>query len=214
METMTAEIAESRGAVGIFPPSTTEEMTNLISERMQYFHRIARRRLDNMADAEDAVQDALLSAWKNLDKFKGQAQMSTWLTVIVMNSARMLIRKRPRALHLALDTDQDDEGPRLEELLRDPCPDPEAQVRRRELEQRLHELSRQLPPKLREIVEVRSLDGLNTRETANALGLSESAVKTRLARARQQLKMLAQSGSGQVAKVPRRRRKAASSPRG
>ncbi len=209
METMTAEIAESRNAVGIFPTNTAEEMTNLISERMPYFHRIARRRLDNMADAEDAVQDALLSAWKNLDKFKGQAQMSTWLTVIVMNSARMLIRKRPRALHLVLDTDQDDEGPRLEELLRDPCPDPEVQVRRRELEQRLRELSQHLPPKLREIVEVRSLDGLNTRETANALGLSESAVKTRLARAREQLKMLAQSSPGQVSKAPRRRRKAA-----
>jgi hypothetical protein len=66
----------------------------VIADRLPYLRHIARRRLDNTTDAEDAVQDAFLAAWKHLDQFKGQAQMSTWLTTIVLNSSRMLNRKR------------------------------------------------------------------------------------------------------------------------
>src|ERR1700733_16089980 len=65
----------------------TRETQDVFSRCRPSFYRTAYRQLNNAADAEDAVQDALLSAYKHLDQFKGQAQMSTWLTMIVMNCA-------------------------------------------------------------------------------------------------------------------------------
>ena len=79
------------------------EMQDVLARRLPSFYRSAYRLLRNAADAEDAVQDALFTAYKHLDQFRGQAQMSTWLTAIVCNSARMHLRKRPRHIHISLD---------------------------------------------------------------------------------------------------------------
>jgi RNA polymerase sigma-70 factor (ECF subfamily) len=65
----------------------TREMQDVLSRGRPSFYKTAYRQLNNAADAEDAVQDVLLSAYKHLDQFKGQAQMSTWLTTIDMNCA-------------------------------------------------------------------------------------------------------------------------------
>jgi RNA polymerase sigma-70 factor, ECF subfamily len=191
MGTMSAEMAGVQEMTEALPVSAREEMTVLISERLPYFHRIALRRVDNAADAEDAVQDAFLSAWKHLDNFRGQAKMSTWLTTIVMNSARMVVRKRVRLRHLSIEG-EDPRGETLSvsEMLADSRPDPEAQVRRRELEHRLGLLSLHLSLNSREMIRLRGKEGLSIRETADALGLTESAVKTRAARARGELKRL------------------------
>jgi DNA-directed RNA polymerase specialized sigma24 family protein len=81
----------------------TREMQDVLSRCRPSFYRTAYRQLNNAADAEDAVQDALLSAYKHLDQFKGQAQMSTWLTTIIMNCARMQLRRRSRQSLLSLD---------------------------------------------------------------------------------------------------------------
>src|SRR5579862_2588810 len=80
-----------------------EEMNKALSRCRASFFRSAYRFLENTADAEDAVQDALLSAYKHIDQFRGEAQMSTWLTAIVANCARMQLRKRPRNIHVSLD---------------------------------------------------------------------------------------------------------------
>src|SRR6202165_3340285 len=79
------------------------EMQDVLSRYMPSFYKKAYRHLGNAPDAEDAVQDALLSAYKHLNQFKGQSQMSTWLTAIVINCARIHLRKRPRQTHLSLD---------------------------------------------------------------------------------------------------------------
>src|SRR5260370_15702501 len=81
----------------------TRDMQDVLSRYLPSFYRRAYRYLGNAADAEDAVQDALLSAFKHLDQFKGEAPMSTWLTAIVTNSARMHLRRRPRQIHVSLD---------------------------------------------------------------------------------------------------------------
>jgi len=218
MGTMATQLPGRQGGPEALRAHALEEMTTLISERLPYFHRIALRRVNNMADAEDAVQNAFLSAWRHLDRFKGQAQMSTWLTVIVMNSARMVVRKRPRGLHLPLEgPDQEPDACRLSEVLADTGADPEAQACRRELELRLSQLSVQLSPSLREVIRLRGVEGLSIRETADALGLSESAVKTRAARARDELRRLDQtnpyrvSGGGGAGRARRRRRRTPSS---
>jgi len=79
-----------------------QEFRNIAARQLDSFRAIALRHLRNHADAEDAVQDALLSAYAHVDQFKGQAQMSTWLTTIVINAARLKLRQRSRNVPSAL----------------------------------------------------------------------------------------------------------------
>ena len=154
------------------------------------FYRSAFRYLGNAADAEDAIQDALLSAHKHLGQFRGQARISTWLTAIVINSARMQLRKRPRQPHVPLEHYPDQEGLALSELLPDRSPSPEELCRRSELAEHVLQLARQLSPTLRRTFQLRHLDGLSIRETADVLGVAEGTVKAQLARARAKFKLL------------------------
>ena len=121
--------------------------------------------------AEDAVQEALLAAYKHLDQFKGQAQMSTWLTAIVTNCARMQLRRRPRQTHFSLD--EQSLGERdysWSERLADHGPSPEDECWRSELRERLIQFAAELSPPLRKAFQLRDLDGLTTNEAARILG--------------------------------------------
>src|SRR5258707_192525 len=82
---------------------TTQAWEQILSSGFPMFYRQAYRLLGNAADAEDAVQDALLAAYTHLDQFKGQSQMSSWLTSILLNCARMQLRRRRRYVHIPLD---------------------------------------------------------------------------------------------------------------
>jgi RNA polymerase sigma-70 factor (ECF subfamily) len=169
----------------------TREMRDVLSRYLPSFYRAAYRHLGNMADAEDVVQDALLSAYRHLDQFQGQAQMSTWLSAIGTNCARMKLRRRPRQVHLSLD-EQFGEGQRysLSERLADHRPTPEDEYRESELHRRLMQFVAQLSPRLREVLKLRDLDGLTTTETADLLGVAEGTVKARVVRARAKLQRL------------------------
>lgn len=174
----------------------TQELTNLVLRRLPYFHGIAIRRLGNVADAEDAVQDAFLSAYTHLTQFKGRARMSTWLTTIVINSIRMKLRSRPRSLHISLDSRERQDDERLpSETLSDFRPTPEVACQREELEGRLSQLSRRLSPSVRKTFQLKLVEGLSIRETAGRLGITESAVKARVSRARARLRQLASGGN-------------------
>src|ERR1700731_1010997 len=131
------------------PESKAAEMQDVLSRYLPSFYRRAYRYLGNAADAEDAVQDALLSAYKHLDQFKGQAQMSTWLTAIVTNSARMHLRRRPRQIHVSLDEKltEEQEYP-VSERLTDVRPSPEDECRQAELGRSLKKFIEQLSPPL------------------------------------------------------------------
>ena len=167
------------------------EMQDVLSRSLPSFYRKAYRHLGNAADAEDAVQDALLSAYRHLDQFKGQAQMSTWLTAIVINSARMQLRKRPRQIHLSIDERFGEEQEySLSEQLADWRPGPEDKFQSSELRGRLMQFLSELSPPLRKAYQLRELDGLTTREAAHILGVADGTVKAQLARARTKLKHL------------------------
>src|SRR3984885_13977274 len=101
-----------------------QELDSVVSRYLPMFYKRAFRFLGNATDAEDAVQDALLSAYKHLGQFRGQAQLSTWLTTIVTNAARMQLRRR-RGSHLSLDEQQGEDGLTLSERLPDSRPDQE-----------------------------------------------------------------------------------------
>jgi len=174
-----------------------QELTTDFASHLPSFNRIALCRLGNVADAEDAVQDAFLSAYTHLNQFKRHAQMSTWLTTIVVNSARMKVRSRPRQSHIPLDG-QDPEQHHLSfsETLSDHRPNPEEVCRRWEFAERLAEFSTRLSPTLRRTFQLREVDGLSIRETAQALGVPDNTVKARVARARANLKQLVQESFG------------------
>src|SRR5579864_5336984 len=110
------------------------ELQDVLARYLSRFHRSAYRQLGNAADAEDAVQDALLAAYRHLGQFKGQAQMSTWLTAIVTNSARMQLRRRPRQPHVALHAPcGEDEKYCLSDYLADSGLSPEDECQNAEL---------------------------------------------------------------------------------
>ena len=125
MGTAVADLDGAPEALAQHHQSGVEELTNIFVDRWQSFYRIAMRQLENRADAEDAVQDAFLSAYTHLDQFKRQARMSTWVTTIVINSARMKLRRRPRKVHVALsDQSQDHDSEQVLEMLRDQSAQP------------------------------------------------------------------------------------------
>jgi RNA polymerase sigma-70 factor (ECF subfamily) len=169
----------------------TRELHEVVSRRLPSFHKAAYRYLGNLADAEDAVQDALLSAYKHLDQFKGDAQMSTWLTAIVANCARMQLRRRSRQPHVSLDEQIGvDQEYSLSERLAHSGPSPEDESCKSELHGRLVGYVEQLSPSLRRVYQLRDLDGLTVREVAHTLGLAEGTVKAQVSRARAKLSRL------------------------
>lgn len=170
-----------------------QELTEVFLRCLPSFYGQALRRLGNAADAEDAIQDAYLSAYTHLNQFKGQAQMSTWLTTIVINSALMKIRRRPRQPHVSLDgPEHGQEHYALADTLPDHQPNPEEISRKWELTRWLACLSTRLSPTLRRTFQLRDVDGLSIRETAKLLGVPHGTVKARALRARAHLKRMAQ----------------------
>jgi RNA polymerase sigma-70 factor (ECF subfamily) len=169
----------------------TRELQDAFSRCLPLLHRTAYRYVGNVADAEDVVQDALLSAYKHLDQFRGQAQMSTWLVAIVSNCARMQLRRRPRQIHVSLNEQLgDEEGQTLSERLVHRGPTPEEEYRKAELHEHLMQFVEQLSPPLRRAFQLRDLDGLSTSEAAHVLGVVDGTVKAQVARARAKLTRL------------------------
>lgn len=163
-----------------------QELGDVVSRKRSMFYKKAFRYLGNAPDAEDAVQDALLSAYKHLSQFRGQARMSSWLTAIVINVARMELRRR-RGTHVSLEEQQGEDGLPLSERLADSKPNPEQVLFTREAKGRLLKAFHQLSPAMRKAFQLRDIDGLSTREAALVLGLPEGTLKTQLARARAKL---------------------------
>jgi RNA polymerase sigma-70 factor, ECF subfamily len=165
--------------------STTRKLQDVLSLHLPSFYRCAFRLLGNAADAEDAVQEALLAAYKHINQFRGQSQISTWLTAIVRNCALMQLRKRPRQTYIPLHEEFGEEQARsVWEGLGDERPSPEEEFRNSELTARLRKCTALLSPTLRRTFQLRVLDGLSILETARILGVPHGTVKAQLARAR------------------------------
>jgi RNA polymerase sigma-70 factor (ECF subfamily) len=165
--------------------TAAQKLQDVLSHRSPSFYRCAFRLLGNAADAEDAVQEALLAACKHIDQFRGRSQISTWLTAIVRNCALMQLRKRPRQIQFPFDEQFGDEQPRtLWEGLADERPSPEEEFRSSELAARLRKCTALLSPTLRRTFQLRVVDGLSIFETARVLGVPQGTVKAQLARAR------------------------------
>jgi RNA polymerase sigma-70 factor (ECF subfamily) len=159
----------------------------LMRRHNQRVYRAARAILRDDGEAEDAVQQAWLSAYRHLSEFEGRSTFSTWLTRIAVNAA--LSRTRARAsFALPSDADAADEA--------EPSPGPEERVLAREVAHVLEAAIDELPEIYRSVLVLREVEGLDTAETARCLGLAEGAVKTRLHRARVLLRRILEARAG------------------
>ncbi|MGC2323137.1 MAG: sigma-70 family RNA polymerase sigma factor [Terriglobales bacterium] len=177
-------------------PDHRTEFEDVLSRNLPRFRKMAMRHLHNPEDADDAVQDALLSAFKSLARFEGRAQMSSWLMAIVINSARLQLRRRRRK-SLSLDQNLQDHHWNLEdrrwtvsELLTDPRPTAEQSLENSQLCELVAKLAQSLPLSQRTALQLHHKDGLSVKQAAELLGLPLGTVKAQLARARRRLTQL------------------------
>jgi RNA polymerase sigma-70 factor (ECF subfamily) len=147
-------------------------------------YRLALRLMRDEAEAEDLVQEAFLQAFRGIDRFDGRAELSTWLYRITTNAARMRRRRAEPAQVPVDDTDDPTELTRLPRALFDWCCLPEPELGQAELHAQLKRAIRAMPDGLRAVFLLRVVEGASTQATADALGVSEEVVKTRLRRAR------------------------------
>ena len=160
----------------------------LVSPYQAKAFRAAYAMLQNQADAEEVVQEAFLKAYQHLKEFRGQARFSTWLLQILVNEARLRLRRSRLAKEESLDNDREtDEGfmPREFGTWKD---NPEEKYAAEELRELVRRAIATLPAIYRVVLVMRDMDGLDNEEVASALALSMPAVKSRLARARLMLR--------------------------
>jgi RNA polymerase sigma-70 factor, ECF subfamily len=150
--------------------------------------------LRNQADAEDAAQEAILKAFRNIRQFRAEAKFSTWLIQITLNEARM--RKRKEHVHMMepIIDRQDEEGNYIPRDFADWREIPSETLERKEVRERLAQALDLLGEKYREVFVLRDMDHLSIEGTAKTLGISTASVKTRLLRARLMLRDLLAPG--------------------
>jgi len=159
----------------------------LFARNTRALYQTAFRVLGNPEDAEEALQEGLLSAYRNLPRFERRSQFSTWLTRIVINAALMRRRsKRSRPAVSLDDVAQEGEVP-LAERFADDGPNPEQLYAGTELGDRMKKKLAEISPLLRTAFWLREIEGLSAEEAANVLGVSRNTLKARLWRARQEL---------------------------
>jgi RNA polymerase sigma-70 factor (ECF subfamily) len=160
----------------------------LVKQYERQIFRTANHITQNREDAEDITQDVFFKAFQKLDQFKGDSKFSTWLVRIAVNESLMRLRKRKTSKTVSMDQDvQTDEG----SIPRDFAewrPNPEQIYSQSELGDILRKTIAGLPPGFRTVFTLRDIENLSTEETAEALKLSVPAVKSRLLRARLQLR--------------------------
>ncbi|MGA8623103.1 MAG: sigma-70 family RNA polymerase sigma factor [Candidatus Sulfotelmatobacter sp.] len=150
--------------------------------------RIAHSVTHNTEDSQDAVQEAFLKAFQHLADFREACQFSTWLIRITLNQSLMKLRKQRTAREVSLDDDFEGNGDIFPLEVIDWAPSPEQLYSASELRDILTHALKQVRPSLRTVFVLRDIEGLSIDQTAVALGLSHTAVKARLWRARLQLR--------------------------
>lgn len=184
--TVTAQVSEEK-LIRAGQKGDAQAVEALFRRYQRPLFQTALRVLGNTEDAEDALQDGLLSAYRNMRRFEGRSQFSTWLTRIVINAA--LMRRRSAKARPAVSLDEpprEDELPIAERFAADE-PNPEQVFAGTELREIISENLDELSPLLRTAFVLREVEGYSTGEAAKKLGVTENTLKARLWRARHQL---------------------------
>ena len=160
----------------------------LVDDFSPKLHRLALRMLNDPYEAEDVLQETFLKAFKNIDRFEGRSSIGTWLYRIATNEALMRLRKYHPDMVAIDEPIEAPDGHLISRELKDWCCLPEEEFMTNEAQARLDHAIEDLSPALRSTFILRDLHGLSTRESAEILDVSEAAIKTRLLRARLQLR--------------------------
>lgn len=166
------------------------EPQQLVSENIAWMLKLAERLLQDRGLAEDAVQDAFISAFRGLEKFEQRSSLKTWLHRITVNAALTRLRQKKRRAEESIDDDLpefDQYDCRLESPWQS-LMSLEEVIESNDLCQRVNESINTLPDSYRIVLQLRDIEGYDTREVAEQLELSEANVKVRLHRARAALK--------------------------
>ena len=167
-----------------------EAFARMVDEHSPMIYRLAYRMLGEANEAEDILQETFLNAYRHIGSFEGRSSIKTWLYRIATNQALMRLRKR-NPTFVSVDEDwADPDGNQIPRELEDWCCLPEEEFMSSEVKTQLQLATENLSPALNAVFTLRDLHGLSTQETARILNISESAVKTRLLRARLQLREL------------------------
>jgi RNA polymerase sigma-70 factor (ECF subfamily) len=184
VEQAIAPVDDIVAAAQVGSSAAFEELYSIYSRRLyQTIFSIAR----NPHDAEEALQDTFLRAYRSINTFGDKSKIYTWLTRIAVNSTLMILRKRKTRSEVSFDASSDNGGDPIAIEVKDSAPNPEELC---DLHQRQHRTWRAihgLSPHLRAPIKMQMMRGCSIREIGQALNISEAAVKSRLYRARQQL---------------------------
>ncbi len=165
------------------------EFDRLVDSLSDPLYRLALKMLGNPQDAEDVLQNTFIKAMLNIDTFEQRSSLSTWLYRIAVNESLMLLRKKKPEVSLDESTPDDDQvADYAPKEFTDWCCLPEEEFLNAESRQMLDSAIRLLPETLRVVFLLRDIEGLSIQETSEALDLTETAVKTRLLRARLRLR--------------------------
>lgn len=166
-----------------------EAFYELVRPYERAIYLAAKSVLDNEADAEEAAQEAVLKAFTHIGSFRAESKFSTWLVQITINEARMKLRKEHRQLYESLDEPSSDEkGDYWPKDYADWREIPSEALQLKQLREALKKALNALEPKYREVLVLRDIQQLSVAETATVLGVSEVNVRTRLHRARLQMR--------------------------
>jgi len=191
METIQKKAAEENAETGLVQAARAgdlEAFGQLVKLYDRNVFRIAQHITHNEEDAQDVVQEAFLKAYTNLEQFQGNSKFYTWLVRIAVNEALMKLRKRRNSKTVSLDEDVETEEGSMPREVADWSPNPEQIYGQTELGDILKKTIQGLSPAFRTVFVLRDVEGLSTEETAETLSLSVPAVKSRLLRARLQLR--------------------------
>jgi RNA polymerase sigma factor (sigma-70 family) len=166
----------------------TPTFDELVAPHHQRTFRAAYRITRNREDAQDAVQDALLQAFVHLTDFNGRSAFGTWLMRIVINSALMILRKKKSSQTFTLEGTGGTEETKAFPEFKDDAPDAESRYLEEERARAVRNAITSLRPSLRRVVELRHLEERSMKETAETVGVSVAAAKTRLFHARHALR--------------------------
>jgi RNA polymerase sigma-70 factor (ECF subfamily) len=175
-------------SLGLLQEGDPEEFSRLVNAYSSKIFRLAIKMLNQQQDAEDVLQETFIKAYRGLKTFDGRSKVSTWLFRIATNEALMVLRrKHPDFLSIdeAMETEQGEQEP---VQIVDWCCLPENEFLSEETRKLLDAAVQTLPESLRVVFLLRDNNDLSTHETAEVLGLSDTAVKTRLSRARLRLR--------------------------
>jgi RNA polymerase sigma-70 factor, ECF subfamily len=173
--------------VGAAKRGDASAFEELVSRYERKIFRLTMNITRNREDAEDAMQDAFMKAYSHLNKFQEESRFYTWLVRIAANEALMRLRKR-RPNQVSLDEPLEGEDDFIPQQIEDWGPSPEQRFAQTEMRNILRGVIDELPPDFRIVFVLRDVEGLSTGETAETVGISEAAVKSRLLRARLKLR--------------------------